>query len=177
MQEQPSPRHRQAECVETETAAASRGRHESSLARAGKTRNRLQSIFLCAALICVGLVWRLVPLGLPALFLKYGGSILWGALVYFLVRAAVPYASHRTAAFLAGLIALAVEYSRLFHTPWLDVFRLTLPGALLLGRIFSLWNLLAYAAGIAGAAASDRFILRPKPSLPVGPPPRTPAAD
>jgi hypothetical protein len=127
-----------------------------------QTCRRVQSIFICGALICIGLVWRLAPIGLPAWLLKYGGSILWGALVYFLVRTAVPYASHRTTALAAGLIALAVEYSRLLHAPWLDAFRLTLPGALLLGRIFSLWNLVAYAAGIAGAVASDLFRYRPR---------------
>jgi Protein of unknown function (DUF2809) len=35
------------------------------------------------------------------------------------------------------------------HTTWLDDFRLTTLGALLLGRVYSLWNMLAYAAGIS----------------------------
>jgi hypothetical protein len=53
-------------------------------------------------------------------------------------------------------VAVAVELIRLVHTPWLDDFRLTLAGALLLGRIFSLWNLVAYAAGIVLGAVADR---------------------
>ena len=44
---------------------------------------------------------------------------------------------------------------RLYHTPWLDGFRLTTAGALLLGRVFSLWNMLAYAIGIAAAYAFE----------------------
>jgi hypothetical protein len=46
------------------------------------------------------------------------------------------------------------------HTPWLDAFRLTTSGALLLGRIFSLWNLVAYAIGIAFGVWIDRFAER-----------------
>jgi Protein of unknown function (DUF2809) len=122
-------------------------------------RVRLQFLLLCGALVGIGLFWRLVPLGLPAFPLKYGGSVLWGALVYFLVRTVMPYSSPKTAAFVASFVALVVECSRLFHEPWLDAFRLTLPGALLLGRIFSLWNLLAYGVGIGCAATGDLIIL------------------
>jgi hypothetical protein len=50
-----------------------------------------------------------------------------------------------------------VELFRLVHAPWLDAFRLTLAGALLLGRIFSPWNVLAYGVGIALAMLLDRF--------------------
>ena len=60
-----------------------------------------------------------------------------------------PAASPRHLAAAALTIALLVEASRLIHTPWLDAFRSTVTGALLLGRVFSTWNVLAYAAGIA----------------------------
>lgn len=48
--------------------------------------------------------------------------------------------------------------SRLVHTPWLDAFRLTTAGAQLLGRIFSLWNLVAYFAGIVVGVWLDRLM-------------------
>jgi len=56
-----------------------------------------------------------------------------------------------------SVIAVGVELFRLFHTLWLDEFRLTLAGVLLLGRIFSVWNILAYAAGILLAVGLDRL--------------------
>ena len=56
----------------------------------------------------------------------------------------------------AVAVAALVELSRLAHAPALDAFRLTAAGALLLGRVFSPWNLLCYAAGIAAAWAWDR---------------------
>ncbi|EHS54159.1 hypothetical protein PDO_3750, partial [Rhizobium sp. PDO1-076] len=57
------------------------------------------------------------------------------------------------------VIAVVTELGRLYHTPWLDTFRLTLAGALLLGRIFSVWNILAYLLGIAAAALIERQLL------------------
>jgi hypothetical protein len=121
---------------------------------------RILYVVASLALVVLGLIWRLAPLGLPAFPLKYGGSILWAAMVYCLARVALPSSSIRRAAVVAGLVAVAVECVRLFHAPWLDDFRMTLPGALLLGRIFSLWNLVAYGIGIAAAAVADHFILR-----------------
>ena len=53
--------------------------------------------------------------------------------------------------------AVVVETSRLVHVPWLDAFRVTTAGALLLGRIFSPWNLVAYAAGIVFGVWIDRL--------------------
>nr|WP_246798253.1 DUF2809 domain-containing protein [Rhizobium leguminosarum] len=87
---------------------------------------------------------------LPFIVVKYGRSALWGTMVYLLV--ALIAAKSRPAAIVTALLsAISVELLRLYHTPWLDAFRLTTAGALLLGRVFSLWNMLAYAIGIAAA--------------------------
>lgn len=118
---------------------------------------------LCAAIIVGGLALRGLGLrlGLPALIVKYGGSILRGAMVFFLVALAAPRISRRAIALAAAAIAVAVELFRLVHTPALDAFRLTLAGALLLGRIFSAWDMVAYDVGIALAMGLDRFAGRP----------------
>ena len=114
---------------------------------------------VCAAVIVCGLALRGVGLGLglPAVVVKYGGSTLWGTMVFFLVAIAAARLSRRETAPMAAAIAICVELFRLVHAPWLDAFRLTLPGALLLGRIFSLWDLLAYGAGIVLAIGLDRL--------------------
>jgi Protein of unknown function (DUF2809) len=105
---------------------------------------------LCLAIILSGLALRRFGLGLgvPAIVVKYGGSILWGAMVFFLVAVAMPRLSRLGIAAVSAVIAVGVELFRLVHAPWLDTFRLTLAGALLLGRIFSVWDILAYSAGI-----------------------------
>ena len=124
---------------------------------------------LCLAVIAAGLALRRfgLEIGLPAVIVKYGGSILWGTMVYLLIALATPRSSQSQIASLATIIAVGVELVRLVHTPWLDHFRLTLAGAILLGRIFSLWNILAYGAGIAMAVLLDRLVqsVQPKETL------------
>jgi hypothetical protein len=118
-------------------------------------------ISLCLSIIIAGLALRGFGfrVGLPAFIVKYGGSLLWGTMVFFLVAIAAAGWSRRTVALIALAIAVGVELFRLVHTPWLDAFRLTTAGALLLGRIFSLWNIAAYAAGILLGVVLDRLRL------------------
>jgi hypothetical protein len=115
-------------------------------------------VILCAAVIVFGLALRGFGLdaGLPGSIVKYGGSILWATMVFLLVAVASPRQPRRNVALLSAAIAVSVELFRLLHAPWLDAFRLTLPGALLLGRIFSPWDMLAYGAGIILALMLDR---------------------
>ena len=113
---------------------------------------------LCLAIIVSGLGLRGfgLGLGLPAFFVKYGGSVLWGTMVFFLVAMAASNLSRRRIALISAAIAICVELFRLVHAPWLDAFRLTLAGALLLGRIFSAWDMLAYGVGIVLGMLLDR---------------------
>lgn len=117
---------------------------------------------LCLAIILSGLTLRRFGLGLgvPAIVVKYGGSVLWGAMVFMLVAIATPRATRFQVAVFSAVIAVGVELFRLVHAPWLDQFRLTLAGALLLGRIFSAWNILAYGAGIWLAILLDYLAVR-----------------
>jgi hypothetical protein len=115
--------------------------------------------FLCISIIVCGLALRGLGLrlGLPAFIVKYGGSVLWGTMVFFLVAIAGPSLSRQRITLISAVIAVAVELFRLVHTPALDAFRLTLAGALLLGRIFSPWDMLAYGVGIVLAIGLDRL--------------------
>jgi Protein of unknown function (DUF2809) len=112
-------------------------------ARAYPAALRRAAIMLGLALVVIalGLLLRFEGprFGLPAPAVKYGGSVLWGTMVLFLVAALRPRLSRSRLGLAAMAIAVVVELIRLLHTPWLDDFRLTLAGALLLGRIFSLW--------------------------------------
>ena len=114
---------------------------------------------LCLVIIVSGLALRGFgfSLGLSAFIVKYGGSLLWAAMVFFLIAMAASHASRLNVALISAAIAVGVELFRLVHAPWLDAFRLTLPGALLLGRIFSAWNMLAYGVGIVLAIGLDRL--------------------
>ena len=116
---------------------------------------------LCLSIIAAGLALRGfgLGLGLSAFTVKYGGSILWGAMVFFLVAIVASRSTRRSVVMIAAVIAVGVELFRLVHTPWLDSFRLTMAGALLLGRIFSPSDILAYAVGIALGALLDNLVL------------------
>lgn len=116
---------------------------------------RLFSATIAVLLIPMGIAWRMAPLHLPPFFYKYGGSVLWAAMVYWIVAALLPRLRPITLGALAGSLTAVVELSRLYHAPALDAFRLTLAGKLILGRFFSLYDIAAYWLAIAVAAAID----------------------
>jgi hypothetical protein len=117
---------------------------------------------LCLLIVVSGLTLRGFGFnwGLSAFVVKYGGSLLWAAMVFFLVAMAAVHPARPSIALISAAIAIGVELFRLVHAPWLDAFRLTLPGALLLGRIFSLWNIPAYGVGIIFAMGLDRLAIK-----------------
>lgn len=106
-----------------------------------------------------GLIWRLAPLHLPPFLLKYGGSVLWAVMVYWLFAAALPNLDAVKVGIFACIFALGIECLRLVNTPGLDEFRLTLAGKLLLGRYFSLADIGAYWIAIFATAFLDRRLL------------------
>jgi hypothetical protein len=109
---------------------------------------------------CVLLLLITIPLGLSHFFYKYGGSVLWALALYWFVAACVPRLRVGAVASIAAGSAAMVEFSRLWHTPAMDAFRVTLAGRLLLGRYFSARNIVAYWLGIALAALLDLLLLR-----------------
>lgn len=128
---------------------------------------RWRRLALVALVILCGLTLRLTgyEIGLPFLLVKYGGSLLWGMMVFWLLALLFIRQPLRRIALIAMAVAIVVELIRLYHTPWLDAFRLTLAGALLLGRIFSVWNILAYLLGIALAFFIERqWLIRQQPA-------------
>ncbi len=123
---------------------------------ADPTRRRIVCAMLAVATIAIGLTWRLVPLGMSAPVVKYGGSLLWAAMLYWVAGVLLPRTSSNRIGTVAGVIALAVECLKLIHTPELDAFRETLAGRLLLGRVFSGWDLVAYLVAIEIVSRVDR---------------------
>ena len=96
----------------------------------------------------------------PAFAVKYGGSALWAAMIYFLVALLLRARPQRQILIIAALVCALVEVSKLSHTPALDIFRMTTAGAWLLGRVFSGWNFVAYAVGLALALGLDALLSR-----------------
>ncbi|KQQ72242.1 hypothetical protein ASF70_11880 [Rhizobium sp. Leaf321] len=123
---------------------------------------RVQRCLATLLVICAGFLLRRFgyDLGLSFFVVKYGGSVLWGAMVFLALATLTGSVNIGRLAFAAFLIALIVEFSRLYHPPELDAFRLTTAGKLLLGRVFSLWHIAAYAFGIGTAAFVEAWGLK-----------------
>ena len=109
-----------------------------------RSRPIAQSFVLMVATMVAGLTIRFVPLGLAVPIVKYGGSMLWALMIYWIVSAFLPSLRLLAVALISPAIATVVEFFKLHHAPALDAFRLTIPGILLLGRVFSAWDVLAY---------------------------------
>ena len=130
--------------------------------RTARMRNRpiVLSILLMLATIAAGLTIRFAHLGLPRSVVKYGGSMLWAVMIYWLVSTILASRRMALAAIVSALIAAAVEFFKLYHTPWFDNFRHTLPGIVLLGSIFSFRDIAAYWIAIVLATGLDSSLRR-----------------
>ncbi len=81
-------------------------------------------------------------------------------MVYFFIAAVQPHRHPAALGVIAGFLTSLVELSRLYHSPGLDAFRLTLAGALLLGRVYNAWHLLIYWIAALFGACTDGLLLR-----------------
>lgn len=121
-------------------------------------RPRWLSGLLVLVTIALGLASRRWPGLFPAVLEKYPGDSLWAQMVYWLAAIVLPGASVRRLAAAALAIAWGVEFSQLWHPPWLDAIRATTPGHLVLGSAFGVVDLLAYAVGIVLVAGLDALM-------------------
>ncbi|MCF7733010.1 MAG: DUF2809 domain-containing protein [Akkermansiaceae bacterium] len=124
-------------------------------------RNRPLYALLVLSVIATGLLWRSRLLPLPPFAFKYGGDALWALAVFlgcgFLLRGT----STQKAALIALCLAWCVEFAQLYHAPWIEAIRVTVPGRLVLGSTFNWPDLLAYALGIAAGALLEFQFRRP----------------
>src|SRR5882757_8202007 len=103
-------------------------------------------VYLGLALVCivVGLLFRAPFLGLPREIAKYGGSILWAAMVFFGLRVLAPRWRVMTVAILAAVLVALGETAQLISLPGFDELRATTIGHLIFGRTFAIEDIFAY---------------------------------
>jgi hypothetical protein len=126
------------------------------------TQRRMMAIALASITIACGLVLRLSHLPIPFIAYKYGGSMLWAATIYCVAIMAFPRWSITRVGVASMLLATCIEFFKLYHSPAIEDFRVTLAGKLILGRIFSWKDIAAYMLAIVIAALLDKLLLRPK---------------
>ena len=123
-------------------------------------KRRLAYIAFAVITLILGLLWRFAFVSLPFVFYKYGGSMLWAAMIYWIAALLSPQTRTLKLAVICGVIATAVEFFKLVHTPALDAFRLTFVGKVLIGRFFYWSGILAYWIAIAAAGFADSTLRR-----------------
>ena len=106
------------------------------------TSKRLKLAILAFSTILLGLASRRYPV-----FGNYPGDALWATLVGLGWALIFPSANLLKIATLSLGTCLVVEFSQLYHAPWLDQLRSTLPGRLVLGSGFDPFDLVAYTIG------------------------------
>jgi hypothetical protein len=102
-----------------------------------------------------GLLWRSRLLPLPSFTAKYGGDALWALLVFLGFGLLFNRSSTLRISVISLCFAWAIEFLQLYHAPWLDLFRSTRIGGLILGSTFNCPDLLAYAIGILLGALAE----------------------
>lgn len=115
-------------------------------------------VVLAFAVLAAGLLWRSGFIPMPPVLSKYGGDALWALMVFVGFGFLFARASTVVIASLALTFSWSVEFSQIYHAPWIDAVRATLPGRLVLGSTFNWPDLPAYALGVVlGAWAEWRW--------------------
>ncbi len=122
-------------------------------------RNRVLYAGLTLTVIAAGLLWRSSLMPLPPVVSNYGGDALWALMVFLGFGFMIPRASTTVIFWVALIFSWGVEFSQLYHAPWVDAVRATLPGRLVLGSTFNWPDLPAYALGVALGAWAE-WLLR-----------------
>ena len=86
-------------------------------------RSRVLYAGLMVAVIAVGLLWRSKLVPLTPFVSKYGGDALWALMVFVGFGLLLPRLSTWMLAVLATGFAVAIEFSQLYHAPWIEALR------------------------------------------------------
>ena len=118
-------------------------------------RNRLVYAALMLLVVALGLASRRFAIWLPHFVAIYAGDTLWALLVFLGIGFLWPRWTTLRVAGLALTFAVCIEFSQLYHAPWLDALRHTLPGHLVLGDTFVASDLLCYMVGVLSGAVGE----------------------
>ena len=94
--------------------------------------NRLRYLYLIAmaAVITAGFWWPSAANPVSSFWHKYGGDALWALLIFLGFRCVQIRTSLLRVMLFSLALCFAVEFSQLYHAPWIDSIRNTRLGAL-----------------------------------------------
>jgi hypothetical protein len=119
------------------------------------TRRRVTCLAIMLLLIPLGFVCRFVPIGLPYLIVKYGGSFLWASTVYWFIGYFLARQKPLTLALISLVVTAAIEFLKRVQSSTLENIRNTFFGIIILGRFFSYTDIAVYWLAISCAACID----------------------
>jgi hypothetical protein len=116
-------------------------------------KSRITYFFLIVTTIILGLLSRHI-MGVP-LFI---GDVLWGLMVYFIVRFLFIKHTLKWATIASLLFCYAIEFSQLYQAPWINNIRHTVLGGLILGETFLWGDILSYTVGVGIGVLIENLI-------------------
>ncbi len=87
------------------------------------------------------------------------GVFLWAMMLYWACRFVFLHVNRSIMTVLLIIFCWTIETSQMFHTVWLDAFRNTTFGGLLLGHGFLWSDILAYTAGAVAGYLIDKYCI------------------
>lgn len=122
------------------------------------TRARITYAFLAAIMIVAGLATRILKKKFPMLG-DAAGDACWATMAFMIISFVFPTVPLIKRAIAAVAVAWGVEFSQLYHAPWIDRIRAKFLGAMILGSSFDVLDLLWYVCGVAVGVAMERLVL------------------
>lgn len=111
-------------------------------------RRRLTCLAMMLLLVPLGYICRFVPVGLPPLIVKYGGSFLWAAAVYWFIASFLARQRPLAIGLITLIVSTAIEFLKRVQSPTLDGIRHTFFGKVIMGRYFSYTDIAVYWVAI-----------------------------
>lgn len=125
-----------------------------------KLRARLLYAGATLLVLFAGLATRVWADRLPAFVAAHFGDALWAAMIYCGMRFLTVNKTPLLAFGASLLFCAAIECSQLYQAEWIEAWRGTLLGSLILGHGFLAVDLVRYGAGILFVYGVDRLIIR-----------------
>ncbi|NPC91406.1 DUF2809 domain-containing protein [Bacillus sp. WMMC1349] len=122
-------------------------------------RKRLLYAILMITVMVTGIFSRKMAHLLPDLVNAYLGDALWALMIFFGFGFLLRKSPTKIVALTALLFCYTIEFSQLYHAPWIDQLRNTTIGGLILGYGFLWSDLLAYLLGIGTGVICEQKII------------------
>lgn len=122
-------------------------------------KRRLVYLLSSFITILIGLASRKYRNELPSFVGEYSGDTLWGLMLFLIISFLLAERSVMQRGLISAALAVAVEFSQLYHAPWIEGIRSSTLGCLVLGFQFVWTDLVCYSIGIASGILVEHALL------------------